>query len=58
MILFILNYSLKLQSSLFLIKVDFFLPQTAQFDKGINLFFLAFLKLKFSLAVFILQLIQ
>ena len=38
-------------SSLFLIKVDFFLPQTAQFDKSIILICLVFLTLEFSLAV-------
>ena len=42
--------------SLFLIKVDFFLPQTAQFDKNIILFCLVFLTLEFSLAVYFLQL--
>ena len=56
MVLFILNLSfqilLKLLSYLFLIKVDFFLPQTAQFDKNINLFCLAFLTLEISFVVF------
>ena len=58
MVLLILNLSfqilLKLLSYLFLIKVDFFLPQTAQFDKNINLFCLAFLTLEISFVVFFL----
>ena len=33
-------------------KVDFFLPQIAQYYKSINLFCLVFLTLEFSLAVF------
>ena len=56
MILLILNKSfeilLKLWSFLFLIKVDFFLPQTTQFVKSINLFCLVFLKLELTLEVF------
>ena len=39
-------------------KVYFFLPQTAQFDKNINLFCLVFLTLEFSFAVFSLQLTE
>ena len=39
-------------------KVDFFLSQTAQFDKSIDLFSLVFLKLEFSFAVYFQQLTQ
>ena len=39
---------LKLQSSLFLIKANFFLPQIPQLDKSINLFCLVFPTLEFS----------
>ena len=53
MIFFILNYSFEvLLSYLFLMKVNFLLPQTAQFDKSINLFCLVFLTLEFPLSVF------
>ena len=57
--LFILNWSfqilLKLWGSLFLIKVDFFLPQTAQ--KHLSSLF-SFVTLKLSFAVYFLQLVQ
>ena len=36
-------------------KVDFFLPQTAQFDKNIILLCLVYLTFEFSLAMFYLQ---
>ena len=39
-------------------KVIFFLPQTAQFDKSINPFCLVFLTFKFLFAVCLLQLTQ
>ena len=42
----------------FLIKVDFFLPQVAQFDESINLFFLVFATLEFLFTIFFLQLAQ
>ena len=62
MILFVLNQSfeilLKFWSSWFLIKVEFFLLQTAQFYKIISLFCLVFLILEFSFAVYFLQLTQ
>ena len=45
-------------SSLFFIKVDFFLPQTEQFDKSIDLFCLVFLIFEFSFSVYFLQLTQ
>ena len=47
---------IKMGCSLFLIKVDFYLLQIAQFDKCINLFCLVFLTLEFSFAVYFLQL--
>ena len=57
--LFILNWSfqilLKLWGSLFLIKVDFFLPQTAQ--KHLSSLF-SFVTLKLSFAVYFLQLVH
>ena len=37
-------------------KIDFFIPQTAKFDKSINLFCLVFLRLEFSFIVIFLQL--
>ena len=40
------------------IKILMKLPQIAQFDKSINLFFLVFLTLELSLAVYFLQLTQ
>ena len=43
-------------SSLFFIKVDFFWPQTEQFDKSINLFCLVFLTFELSFPVYFLQL--
>ena len=60
MVLFILNVqmSLKLRSSLFLIKVHLFLPQIAQFDKSITLLYLVFMALEFLFAVYFLQLTQ
>ena len=42
----------------FFIKIDFFLPQTAQFDKSVNLFNLVFLTLGSYLGVYFLQLMQ
>ena len=49
---------LLLLSSLFLMKVDFLLPQIVQYVKSIDLFCLDFLTLEFSFAVFYLQLTQ
>ena len=46
---------IKIVEFFFFIKVDFCLPQKAQFDKSINLFCLVFLFLEFSLAVYLLQ---
>ena len=45
-------------SSLFFIKDDFFLHQTEQFDKSIDLFCLVFLIFEFSFSVYFLQLTQ
>ena len=39
-------------------KVEFFSPQTVQFDKSINLFYLVFLTLEFLFAVYFLQPMQ
>ena len=49
---------IKIVEFLFLIKVDFFLLQAAQFDKSINLFCLIFLTLEFLFTVYFLTLTQ
>ena len=43
---------------LFFIKVEFFFPQTAQFDKSINLFCLGFLGFKFLFTVYFVQMTE
>ena len=53
MVLFIFELIIKIVEFFFFFKkINFFLPQIAQFDKNINLFCLVFLMLEFSFAAF------